>query len=322
MAHVVPGPAGPPPLGPDGFDWTAWHADPVVVGGLVVLGAAYAAATLWRNRLAPGARVEPAKALCFAGALGVLFVALTGPLHDLSDYYLFSAHMVQHMLLVFALPPLLLHGTPGWMVRPMLRDPRLLQLGRVLTRPAAAFAVFNVILVAWHLPPVYNLAMDQHQVHIVGHLLMIAGSVILWWPVLSPVRELPRAPYPVQLLYLFVVGLPMVMVAIFISMADGLLYPYYAASPRIWAQLTPRADQHLGGLIMWIPGGLVFLIAISVIFFRWQGAGGDDVAVRGEAEGEPSEYKRALPSAVEAEPTAGRGAAEAEPTAYKKGVPG
>ena len=84
---------------------------------------------------------------------------------------------------------------------------------------------------------------------------MMAGSVILWWPVLSPLDELPRAPYPIQMLYLFVVGLPMVMVAIFISMADGLLYPYYAAAPRIWPQLTPRADQHLGGLIMWIPGG-------------------------------------------------------------------
>jgi cytochrome c oxidase assembly factor CtaG len=78
------------------------------------------------------------------------------------------------------------------------------------------------------------------------------------------------------MLYLFVVGLPMVMVAIFISMADGLLYPYYGASPRIWAALTPHADQHLGGLIMWIPGGMIFLTALSVVFFRWQVAGGAD----------------------------------------------
>ena len=279
MAHVVPGPAGPPPLGPEGCDWTSWQADPGVVTGLVALGVAYTAAVLWRRRLAPGAGVEPLKAASFAGALLVLFGALTGPIHDLSDYYLFSAHMVQHMLLVFAMPPLLLYGTPGWMLRPLLRDPTLLRLGRTLTRPAGAFATFNLILVAWHLPPFYNLAMEQHPVHILGHLLMMAGSVILWWPVLSPTDELPRAPYPIQMLYLFVVGLPMVMVAIFISMADGLLYSYYAAAPRIWAKLTPRADQHLGGLIMWIPGGMVFLAAISVVFFRWQRAGGDDLAV-------------------------------------------
>ena len=70
MAHVVPGPAGPPPLGPDGFDWTAWHADPVVVGGLLALGGVYAAATLWRHRLDPRARVEPSRIVSFAGALG------------------------------------------------------------------------------------------------------------------------------------------------------------------------------------------------------------------------------------------------------------
>ena len=276
MAHAVPGPTGSPPLGPGGFDWTTWHADPSVVMGLALLGLGYAVATFRRRRLDPHAPLEPAKTASFAGALAVLFVALTGPVHDLSDYYLFSAHMVQHMLLIFAMPPLLLYGTPAWMVRPVLRDARLLRLGLRLTRPMAAFAVFNLVLVVWHLPPFYNLAMERHPVHIVEHLMIMAASVVLWWPVLSPLPELPRAPYPVQLLYLFVVGLPMVMVAIFIAMADGLLYPFYAAAPRIWERLTPQADQSLGGLIMWIPGGLIFLMAISVVFFRWQGAGGGD----------------------------------------------
>lgn len=279
MAHAGPGPAGPPPLGPEGFDWTAWHADPAVVAGLAVLGGAYVAAALWRRRIEPGAPLPPLKVASFFSGLAVLFGALTGPVHDLSDSYLFSAHMVQHMLLVFAMPPLLLHGTPGWMLRPPLRHPRLRRLGRALTRPPGAFAAFNVILVAWHLPPLYNLAMEQHPVHVVEHLMIMAASVILWWPVLSPLPELPRAAYPVQLLYLFVVGLPMVMVAVFITMADSVLYPYYSSAPRIWEPLTPRADQHLGGLIMWIPGGLVFLAAISVVFFRWQAAGADDTVV-------------------------------------------
>jgi putative membrane protein len=250
-----------------------------VVTGLILVGGAYLAATLWRRRVEPAARAEPAKAASFMGGLLVLFGALTGPLHDLSDYYLFSAHMIQHMVLVFAMPPLLLYGTPGWMLRPLLRDPGLLRLGRRLTRPAATFAVFNLILVLWHLPPLYNLAMERHPVHIVEHLMIMTASVILWWPVLSPLDELPRAAYPIQLLYLFVVGLPMVMVAIFITMAQDILYPFYAAAPRLWEPLTPHADQHLGGLIMWIPGGLVFLIAISVVFFRWQAAGADDVAL-------------------------------------------
>jgi len=277
MAHVGPGPAGPPPLGPDGFDWTAWNPDPTVVVGLAALGGLYVAA-LRRGR-AEGRVVKPVKIVSFFAGLLLLLGSLTGPLHDLSDYYLFSAHMIQHLLLAFAMPPLLLYGTPGFMLSPFLRHPRVLALGRRLTRPSGAFASFNLVLVAWHLPPLYNLAMDHHGVHIVQHLMIMVVSVILWWPVLSPCPELPRAPYPVQMLYLFVVGLPMVVVSIFISMAESVLYPYYAAAPRIWPVLTPHADQHLGGLIMWIPGGLVFLIAISVVFFRWQAAGGDDVAV-------------------------------------------
>ncbi len=279
MAHAVPVAGGPPPLGPEGFDWTAWSADPVVLSGLALLGGGYAAATLWRGRIQRGARVEPARVISFAGALAVLLGSLTGPLHDLSDYYLFSAHMVQHLLLAFAMPPLLLHGTPPWMARALLGHPAVVALGRPLTRPAGAFAAFNLVLVAWHLPPLYNLAMDVHAVHIVQHLMIMGVSALLWWPVLSPSTDLPRAPYPVQLLYLFVVGLPMVVVSIFITMADSVLYPAYVAAPRVWVALSPHADQHLGGLIMWIPGGLVFLVAISVVFFRWQASGADDVAV-------------------------------------------
>jgi putative membrane protein len=279
MAHAVPGSAGPPPLGPGGFDWTEWNADPVVVAGLVLLGSAYLAATLRHRRADPAAALDRAKVVSFYAGLAVLFGSLTGPVHDLSDYYLFSAHMIQHLLLAFAMPPLLLYGTPAFMLRPLLQSPRVVRLGRFLTRPSSAFAAFNLVLVAWHLPPAYNLAMDSHPIHIVQHLMIMVVSVILWWPVLSPVPALPRAAYPVQILYLFVVGLPMVVVSIFITMADGTLYPYYAAAPRVWSTLGPHADQHLGGLIMWIPGGLVFLTAISVVFFRWQAAGGHDMAL-------------------------------------------
>ena len=277
MAHAVPGPAGPPPLGPAGFDWTAWNADPVVVAGLAIMGAAYAVAAIRRRKTHPD-DVRPAQCVSFFAGLTVLFGSLTGPVHDLSDYYLFSAHMVQHLLLAFAMPPLLLYGTPAFMLRPLVRDPRVLRLARWLTRPSSAFAVFNLVLVAWHLPPAYNLAMEVHPIHIVQHLMIMAASVVLWWPVLSPLPEVPRAAYPVQLLYLFVVGLPMVVVSIFITMADHILYPYYAAAPRVFPALGAQGDQHFGGLIMWIPGGFVFLVAISVVFFRWQAAGGEDVA--------------------------------------------
>lgn len=260
-----------------------WHAE--VLAGLAAIAALYLwAARAQRRRLAPG------RLAAMAGGLAVLALALNGPLHDLSDHYLFSAHMVQHLLLAFLMPPLLLYGTPGWLLRPLLRHPLVVRGGRALTRPVGAFAAFNLVLVGWHLPPAYNLAMAVHPVHIVQHLMIMAAAVLLWWPVLSPARELPRAPYPVQLLYLFVVGLPMVVVSVFITMADSVLYPAYLSAPRLWEFLTPRADQHLGGLIMWIPGGLVFLIAISVVFFRWQAAGADDLALEPVEAGHESQY--------------------------------
>jgi putative membrane protein len=254
-----------------------------VVVGLAALGVAYGIAVARRERLAPGAPLERGRAVSFASALLLLLGTLTGPLHELSDYYLFSAHMVQHLLLAFAMPPLLLFGIPPWMGRRLTRPRVVRALGAWLARPSGAFFAFNFILVAWHLPPLYNLAMDVHPVHIVQHLMLMGASVLLWWPLQSPSADLPRAPYPVQLLYLFVVGLPMVVVSIFITMADRVLYPYYATAPRVFAFLDAHADQHLGGLIMWIPGGLVFLAALSVVFFRWQAAGGDDVAVTRDA---------------------------------------
>ena len=136
MAHLGPGPAGPPPLGPDGFDWTAWHPDPTVVVGLAALGGLYVA-ELRRGR-ARGKTASPAQILSFFAGLLLLLGSLTGPLHDLSDYYLFSAHMIQHLLLAFAMPPLLLYGTPGWMIEPLLRPPLIRRLGRILTRPSGA----------------------------------------------------------------------------------------------------------------------------------------------------------------------------------------
>jgi putative membrane protein len=302
MAYAGPGSEGPPPLGPEGFQWTVWHSDPTVVAGLALLAGSYLAATHWRHRLQPDACLAPAKVVAFMAGLLVLFVALTGPIHDLSDSYLFSAHMIQHMLLIFAMPPLILHGTPGWMLRRLVRDPRVARFARQVARPAATFVIFNIVLVAWHLPPLYNVAMDHHPIHILEHLMIMAASVILWWPVLSPLDDVPRAPYPVQLLYLFVAGLPMVMVAIFIAMAQDLLYPFYARAPRIWEPLTAQTDQHLGGLIMWIPGGLIFLTAISVVFFRWQAAGGDDVRPDVEHGHRPAAAEGALVSSRERSP--------------------
>src|SRR5688500_14249113 len=97
--------------------------------------------------------------LYFYAALLVIFFSLNGWLHDLSDWYLFSAHMVQHLLLTLLMPPLLIVGVPGWLLRPALRVRPVGAVARALTRPKVCFAAFQLTIAAWHLPVLYNQAM-------------------------------------------------------------------------------------------------------------------------------------------------------------------
>ena len=256
--------------------------------GLMALGGAY----LWRARRGPsildsvanqtGEKIAPGiltptsgqRASFFVG-LAIIFLTLNGPLHDLSDYYLFSAHMIQHLVLTLIVPPLLILGTPGWMLRPLLRKPSVLRLAKLMTSPAGCFLIFNAVLALWHLPPMYNLALNNHPIHIVQHLMFLAASVFMWWPITSQLPELPRASYPAQMMYCFLLTVPMGIIAIFVSMAEDLLYPAYAIAPRIWG-MSPMQDQQYGGLIMWIPGALFFYGVMSVVFFKWQQRDADD----------------------------------------------
>jgi putative membrane protein len=198
----------------------------------------------------------------------VLLFSLNGPMHDLSDYYLFSAHMVQHLLLTLLFPPLLIAGIPGWLLTPLVRVEWVRAMARVLVKPVVAAVLYSVTIAVWHLTPFYELMMRSHDVHIATHLMFIVAATILWFPVMSPVLELPRLGYGTGMLYLFLVGIPMQIVAAMITLADEVLYPWYTAAPRTWG-LTPLADQQLGGLLMWVPGNLWMFLAIGVLFFKW-----------------------------------------------------
>jgi putative membrane protein len=262
--------------------WTNWTIHWSTVIGLAALGALYE----WgARRVQAGARAAGAdvpvlrtgQRVALYSALLIIFASLNGPLHDLSDYYLFSAHMVQHLLLSLAMPPLLLAGTPGWLLRPLLDKPFLGRFARAVTPPIRCFIIFNVVIAAWHLPPLYNTAMEYHPVHIVQHLTFMAASVLMWWPFLSPLPELPRLAYPGQMLYCFLMVIPMSIVAIYIAMADHVLYPAYSMAPRLWG-ITPLSDQQIGGLIMWVPGGLLFYVVMTFVFFKWAGRDTDSTA--------------------------------------------
>ncbi|MEX2582920.1 MAG: cytochrome c oxidase assembly protein, partial [Gemmatimonadota bacterium] len=197
----------------ESFAWSEWVVYPDFLIGWLLFGALYLlCAGPLRHRF-PGSRPVPFRQIgSFAFGMFLMLVALQGPLHELSDYFLFSAHMVQHLLIMLVMPPFLLHGTPDWMVRPMLRIPGVAPVARVLTRPVAAFLLVNLLFGVWHFPAPYDLMMQDHAVHKGMHLMIMAIGVILWWPVMSPLPEIPRLAGPLQMLYLFVLGIPMMIV--------------------------------------------------------------------------------------------------------------
>lgn len=269
IAHV--GEAAGTPL------WLDWNLDPTILIGIAVFVGAYCYALgPLRRRWASAGR--PAEALSVsrwqvaafvAGAL-VFALALISPLDALSDTYLFSAHMVQHMLIAVVAPPLWILGTPGWMLAPLFQRRTVTRVARLLTHPAVAFTLFNGDLWLWHWPALYDATLSNDLVHSFEHLTFAATAVLFWWVVLSPLREVPPVGKGTAVLYLFAACQPMVALGALLTFASTPFYAPYVTAPRIWGS-TPLGDQQLGGLIMWLPSNIPYLIFLSAFFFQWVG---------------------------------------------------
>lgn len=248
--------------------WIVWEFYPSIVLGCFGLAALYIALAgplrrRWNLSPTPPRLWEW---LQFMGSLALVFFSLQGPLHELSDLYLFSGHMVQHLLITLVFPPFFIRGIPAWMWRPLVRHRPVQQIGRSLTHPVVAFVISTAALYLWHVPAMYDWALEDHNVHIVEHLSFMAAGVIMWWPVWSRVPEIPALTPGRRMIYLFILTIPMKGLGAIITVSDYLLYRFYAVQPRVFG-LDPLADQRLGGVIMWMPGGLAIWFAIGVVFF-------------------------------------------------------
>jgi len=251
------------------FSWWDWHGHPSILIGVLLLEAAYIyRAGLLSRQLGRSRSVGMGQAVLFTSGMLVVFVALYSPLHDLSDNYLFSAHMVQHLLLLWVMPPLLLWGLSGWMLRPAVGSLRVLRVAKLVTNPLVAIAVFNGVIVIWHLPVAYNGSLEHHNLHIFQHVTFMMAGLLMWWPVLSPMNELPRLSSGGQMLYLFVQSLIPAILGGIITFAGTVLYDYYLVAPRVWG-ISPLIDQQIGGLIMKTAGTIIFIIALAAVFFSW-----------------------------------------------------
>lgn len=249
--------------------WLQWegHWD-ALLGMALVLGAYLLGVGPLRERHNLADSVDSRQVATFTAGMMVVFFALTSPLHILSERFLFSMHMVQHVLLTLIAPPLLVLGTPAWLIRPMLRPNWAFRAARLLTHPIAAIALFNIIFSIWHIPALYNSSLNSEAFHALEHIMMVATAMLMWWPLTSNMPELPRLNYPLQLGYLFALSVAQIIVFAIITFAEEPIYDFYVNAPRIWG-MSPLLDQQLGGIIMKVGSGIYFLTLLIIIFFKW-----------------------------------------------------
>lgn len=252
------------------IDWRHWHNEPYLVGGLVFVGWLWAIlAGPWRARLAPGAAFPRGHAIRFYLALLVFYLAVGSPLDQIAERYLFSAHMLQHQLLIYPAAMLFLLGLPHWMVDPVLGRPGFRGFARFFTRPLVTGIVYSLMVGVWHAPILYDLALRNKVVHVVEHLAFFGVALLYWWPLLSPSRVLPRAPYAVQMLYLVAVIIGMTPLFAYVTFSHGILYPTYEFAPRLFPEFSAADDQLLAGVMMKIGGMLVVFGAFTNAFYHW-----------------------------------------------------
>ena len=269
----------------------AWHAHPDVWAVLLGLTVFY----WWVVRTHAPTRRQVGT---FCSGLLALWVGADWPVHDISESYLLSVHMLQHLLFTLVAPPLLLLGLPGSVVRRLLR-PRLIgwTFSR-LARPLIAAVLFNSVVVVSHWPDLVDLALRVEAVHFVVHAVLFAAAVLMWFPVLNRLPEYPRMGDAGRMLYLFLQSVVPTVPASFLTFGDSVIYRFYGEAPRPW-DITAIADQQLAGAAMKVVGGFLLWGVIVVIFFRWYAASArdrGDVLTWADVERELSETPPATPT--------------------------
>jgi putative membrane protein len=250
------------------FGFTAlWH--PELMAATLLLGAVYLQVVGPLRQRFPGARPVAwrARAAFLTGLLAV-YAAQGSPLALLSNKFLFSAHVLQMVLLVFAAPPLLLAGTPDWLLRPALRVPAVWRSVVWLTSPVRALGYFVVVFCLYLLPPLTDLSLGNNWLYLLEHAVTLLCALAMWWPLVSPMPEAPPLPEPVQLVYTFLIELGMTVAFALVTFASSPSYPIYARAPRVFP-LSPLFDQQAGGIIMRLGSMATFGVIFAQRFFRW-----------------------------------------------------
>lgn len=251
------------------MNWWHWHTEPELIGGLLLVAWFYAIYTgPLRPRLAPGTRYPLGSALSFYSGLVLFYLTVGSPLDFFGEVYLFSAHMLQHILLMYVVPIVLIFGLPDWLTRPLLQNRFFGPFFRFLTRPLVAGGAFIVFLTGWHVPTFYEASLHNRWIHNLEHLTMFAPGFLVWWSIFSRSREVPTLGFGAQILFIFVLSLAKIPIATFLTFSGEVLYPTYEFAPRITA-MTAFDDQVLGGVMMALIAKFAGVFIIGYSFYQW-----------------------------------------------------
>ncbi len=244
-----------------------WHPEVWILVGFLTGAFVYTIKVLGPKAVPLGEQAVTRKNIyAFVGAMAMLWVASDWPIHDISEEYLYSAHMLQHMMLSYFLPPLALLATPPWLLRILIGDGRLYSALKFFTKPVVAGVLFNVVVMITHVPLVVNSSLDNGPLHYGLHGVVVLFSLLMWMPVVGPFKELQLGPLG-KCIYLFLQSIIPTLPAAWLTFADGAVYKEYDVPIRVFG-LSVTVDQQLAGAIMKIGGSMFLWTIVVYIFFK------------------------------------------------------
>lgn len=245
-----------------------WFADPLILAPLSVMVIVYV--MRWRNsRREAGPRgATPLQALAFAGCMVALLAALVSPIDGLGEHYLFSAHMLQHVLLGDIAPLLLLLSLSRVMMRPFTR--RAIRVERALgafAHPLVPLCLWIGLMYFWHIPALYDAALENPFVHLAEHISFFSAGLLVWWPLIQPIPMRHKLTGLQPIAYIGSAKAGLAALGIALTWSSTVFYPYYEHVPRIWG-LSAVEDQNVGGVIMMVEQSFTFGLVLFATFVR------------------------------------------------------
>ena len=243
-----------------------WHPEVLVLVGLLIGSYVYLVRGIGPVAVQAGETpISRRNVVCFVAAMAILLAASDWPIHDIGEGYLYSVHMLQHMMLSYFLPPLALLATPEWLLRALIGTGPIYRALRWLCHPVVAAVAFNVAVIVSHIPGVVNASIENGALHYGVHFLVVGTALLMWMPVCGPIPEF-RIGTGAKMIYLFLQSVIPTVPAAWLTFAEGAVYRPYGEQPlRVWG-LSVTDDQQLAGAIM-KTGGSIFLWTIIVVLW-------------------------------------------------------